>query len=63
MKVKYVIEKRESEFKKKQLLEKVIKTFGSKVAVSGGEITVEKNSEGKVVDLLTKSGLKYQKAA
>ena len=63
MKVKYVIDKRESDYKKKQLLEKVIKTFGAKVSISGENIEVERNDEKKVVDLLTHSGLKYQKAA
>lgn len=63
MKVKYIIEKRESEFKKKQFLEKVVKTLGTKVAIANSEISVEKNDENKVVDLLTKSGLKYQKIA
>ena len=63
MKVKYVIEKKESEFMKKQLLEKVVKTFGTKASISGENIEVEKNDEKKIVDLLTHSGLKYQKAA
>lgn len=63
MKVKYMIEKRESDFKKKQFLEKVVKALGTKVAIAGGEISIEKNDENKVVDLLTKSGLKYQKIA
>ena len=58
-----MIEKRESDFKKKQFLERVVKTLGKKVASDDGEIFVEKNDENKVVDLLTKSGLKYQKVA
>ena len=63
MKVKYIIDKKDSDSKKKQLLENVVKTFGTKVAINGEKIEVESHDERKIVDLLTRSGLKYQKAA
>jgi translation initiation factor 1 (eIF-1/SUI1) len=63
MKVKYLIDKRESDSRKKQLLEKIVHAFGTKVSISGESIELDKQNEMKVVELLTKSGLKYQKAS
>ena len=63
MKVKYIIDKNESEFKKTELFKQVIQTFGTNVYINGGRIEVEKNDESKIVQILTHSGLKYQKAA
>lgn len=63
MRAKFVIDKRENESKKKALLQNIVKKLGTKVLISGENIEVDKMQEKHVVELLMKSGLKFQKAA
>ncbi len=63
MKVKYIIDKRAPDSKKKDLLVKVMKELSGKVSINGDQIECEQSYEGKVVNLLTHSGVKYEKAA
>lgn len=63
MKVTYAIEKRESESKKKTVLQNIINLFGTKVSINGSDISIDKNEERKIVELLVKSGVKFQKVS
>jgi hypothetical protein len=63
MKVVYMLEKREMESRRKAVLQDVIKALGTKVAIEGLAISVDKFDEKKIVDLLLKSGVKFQKVS
>jgi hypothetical protein len=63
MKVKFKIEKRESEFMKKQFFESVTKTLGSKATLDAESVEVEDKDEARVLELLKNTGVRYQKAA
>jgi hypothetical protein len=61
MNVKYVVDKRESESKRKKLMEDAVRTLGTKVKIYGETFEVSQSDESKLVNLLTKSGLKYSR--
>ena len=63
MKIKYIIDKKQKDHKKKQLHESVVKAFGTTVTINGENIEVEDRDEKKFIDLLTHSGIKYHKAS
>lgn len=63
MKVAFEIDRKEPEHKKKKLLENLVKSLGSKISIDAEEIEIEKQHEGKVVDILIKSGMKFKKIA
>jgi hypothetical protein len=61
MAVKYVVDKRESESKRKKLMEDAVRMLGTKVKVSGETFEVSQSDESKLVGLLAKSGLRFNK--
>jgi hypothetical protein len=61
MNVKYVVDKRESESKRKKLMEDAVRALGTKVKIYGETFEVSQSDESKLVALLTKSGLKYSR--
>jgi hypothetical protein len=61
MNVKYVVDKRESESKRKKLMEDAVRTLGTKVKINRETFEVSQSDESKLVALLTKSGLKYSR--
>jgi hypothetical protein len=63
MRVKFKLEKRESEFIKQQFFTSVTKILGPKAMVDRESVEVDDKDEAKVLEILRNIGLKYEKTA
>ena len=61
MKVKYTIDRNESNSKRDYAIQKLMHELGGKVTVSDNEIQVDSYDESKVCDILNRSGVRYSK--
>ena len=61
--VKFQINENESDQKKKQLIQYIIKNFGDQATFIGDCIEVEENDESKTLHFFDRIGFHYKKAS